>query len=365
MTSEILLDSPEAANQLDLECATRLVEACSHIERTELGLYDKLPGGTSLYAKYESEQPSGSFKARGAWVELNRLVESGHRHTVGASAGNHAVGMALAAKELGVDTTIFVPNTASQSRVDKIKAAGMDKQGKACARVAVADGGVDRALELARGSGLAVVEPFDDPDVISGQATVAQEALEQLDQAPDRVFLPCGGGGLTAGTLEALRACPNTRVTVVQLAGNDSAERSVEAEALQTASGVNSLTAGAAVSQIGQLPLEIMLANRQRLDFVTVTEVELGQVTWREANAWDASSSNVEACRYRSPEATALLSLAGAYKWASEHEQQNEIWLSLLSGSNVDQNAEDYLLETYLQNSQSLGAKACSAIRHS
>ena len=171
--------------------------------------------GAEVILKLENFQHTGSFKPRGALVKLARLDEAARRAgVVAASAGNHAQGVAYHAQRLGIPTTIVMPRGTPFTKVARTEALG--------ARVVTAGDGLagaqTRARELADTDGLHFVHPYDDPDIIAGQGTVA---LEMLADHPDLEVLvvPVGGGGLIAGMATAARALrPDMEVIGVQTA---------------------------------------------------------------------------------------------------------------------------------------------------
>lgn len=173
-------------------------------------------GGVKLWAKAEVLQPIGAFKIRGAWHRLTALSEAERaRGVVGVSSGNHAQGVAWAAKRLGIAATIVMPTDAPCAKIDATRALG--------AEVVLYNrpGGEDRdavAARLVAASGAALVHAFADPWVIEGQGSAGIEIAAQLGRAPTRIVACCGGGGLTAGL--AL-ACPDGAVVPVEPEGWD------------------------------------------------------------------------------------------------------------------------------------------------
>ncbi len=192
-----------------------------HVTRTPL-----LPvtiGGTRMWAKAECLQEGGSFKLRGATNRLLRLSpEERARGVVAFSSGNHAQGVAIAAGRLGVAATIVMPADAPEVKRAATRAAGaqiVDYDRRLESREAIAGA-------LARERGATLVPSFDDVDIIEGQGTAGVEIGEQLGQAPDRVLVCCGGGGLSAGIALAL---PGSRIVAVEPEGWDDMGRSLDA----------------------------------------------------------------------------------------------------------------------------------------
>ncbi|HEX8062732.1 MAG TPA: threonine/serine dehydratase [Allosphingosinicella sp.] len=181
--------------------------------------------GVRLRVKAECLQEGGSFKLRGATNRLLLLDEPERaRGVVAFSSGNHAQGVAIAARRLGIPATIVMPSDAPAVKREATLAAGAEIVG------------YDRATEsreeiagrLAEARGAALVPSFDDVDVIEGQGSVGVEISAQLGGPPDRVLVPCGGGGLSAGIALAL---PESRVVTVEPEGWDDMARSLEAGA--------------------------------------------------------------------------------------------------------------------------------------
>ena len=146
--------------------------------------------------KREDLQPVFSFKLRGAYNKLRQLsAEQRANGVIAASAGNHAQGLALAAKKMGVKATIVMPKTTPLIKVDAVRARG--------AKVVLIGDSYDaasaHAQKLVAEKGMVYIHPFDDPDVIAGQGTIGMEILRQLPGALDVIFIAVGGGGLCAG----------------------------------------------------------------------------------------------------------------------------------------------------------------------
>jgi threonine dehydratase len=202
-----------------VEAAAKRV--AGHVTRTPLLPLDWR--GKRVWIKAECLQLGGSFKLRGAYNRLLQLsAEERTRGVVAFSSGNHAQGVALAARALGVPATIVMPADAPAVKREATLAAG--------ARIVA----YDRATEsreligarLAAEQGAVLVPSFDDVGVIEGQGTAGAEIAEQLGAIPDRVIVPCGGGGLSAGIALAL---PGAEIVVVEPEGWDDMARSLQA----------------------------------------------------------------------------------------------------------------------------------------
>ena len=183
--------------------------------------------GVTIWCKAEMLQPIGAFKIRGAWHRLSDLNEDERgRGVVGVSSGNHAQGVAWAAKKLGIDATIVMPSNAPRMKLEATKALG--------AQVVLYDRATESREEVAAAliaqSNATLVHAFGDPWVIEGQGTAGIEITEQLQslgmKGPDLIVSCCGGGGLAAGL--AL-ACPDADIAIVEPEGWDDIIRSLEA----------------------------------------------------------------------------------------------------------------------------------------
>lgn len=209
--------------------------------------------GADVLLKREDLSPVRSYKLRGAWNAM-RKVRAAHpdqRHFVCASAGNHAQGMAFACRHFGVDGTVFMPVTTPQQKIDKTRAFGGDH-----VRIVLVGDYFDQTLAAAQRfcveQAAHFLAPFDDDDVIEGQASVAVEILDQLGSAPDLVILPVGGGGLAAGVTRYFHAeAPGTSFCFVEPAGGASLTAAVAAGEPVTLKRVDNFVDGAAVARIG------------------------------------------------------------------------------------------------------------------
>lgn len=169
--------------------------------------------GKSIMLKLENMQKTGSFKVRGALFKIHRLLERMNlKGVVTASSGNHAQGVAYAAKAFGVRAVIVMPETASPTKVNATKSYGAEVvlHGK------IYDDAYARALAIAFEKGYEFIHPFDDVEVIAGQGTVALEIVDEAG-CPDEVLIPVGGGGLASGVAVVIKnLCRNSRVVGVQ-----------------------------------------------------------------------------------------------------------------------------------------------------
>jgi threonine dehydratase len=177
--------------------------------------------GRTIFVKAESLQPMGAFKLRGGWWRLINLTEAERKNGVVAfSSGNHAQGVAWAAKRLGIAATIAMPSDAPKAKIAGTRELGADivfynRQTESREAIAAA---------LAEERGAVLVPSFDDPWVVEGQGSSGIEAAAQMGRQPTTVITPCGGGGLAAGLS---LACPDARIVIVEPANWDDMTRSL------------------------------------------------------------------------------------------------------------------------------------------
>ena len=205
--------------------------------------------GNQVLLKREDQQSVFSFKLRGAYNKMAHLpAEQLARGVICASAGNHAQGVALAARRLGCKAMIVMPVTTPRVKIDAVQALG----GEVVLHGDSYSDAYQRAVALEAEHGLTFVHPFDDPDVIAGQGTVAMEILRQHQGPIDAVFVAIGGGGLISGVAAYIKAVrPEIRVIGVQTADSDAMARSVAAGRRVALRDVGLFSDGTAVKQVG------------------------------------------------------------------------------------------------------------------
>lgn len=232
--------------------------------------------GAEIWLKREDLSPVRSYKLRGAYNAMRkvRTANPDQRHFVCASAGNHAQGVAFACQHFGVQGTIFMPVTTPQQKIDKTRAFGGDN-----VRIVLTGDYFDQTLAASQKfcaeEGAHFLSPFDDEDVIEGQASVAVEILDQLGSAPDLVILPVGGGGLSSGVTRYLRAeSPQTGFRFVEPKGGASLTAALVAHEPVTLKRIDNFVDGAAVARIGDRtfaalnwvnPAEVLIAPEDRI----------------------------------------------------------------------------------------------------
>ena len=205
--------------------------------------------GNPVLLKREDQQPVFSFKLRGAYNKMVHLTpEQLTRGVICASAGNHAQGVALSARKLGCRAVIVMPVTTPRLKVDAVAALG----GEVVLQGDSYSDAYDHALVLQRDQDLTFVHPFDDPDVIAGQGTIAMEILRQHQGPIDAVFVAIGGGGLISGVASYIKAVrPEIQVIGVQTRDSNAMQRTVQAGKRVQLNAVGLFSDGTAVKLVG------------------------------------------------------------------------------------------------------------------
>jgi len=210
--------------------------------------------GASVWLKREDLQVVRSYKVRGAYNLIAQLDEDSRaRGVVCASAGNHGQGLAYACAALGVKGKVFVPRPTPRQKRDRIAALGGDAVELVIAGDSYDDAAAAAAADAAL-TGATLAPAFDDPRTIAGQGTVLKEAFEQLDDVPDVVVIPVGGGGLLAGSLAWLRErYPRVRVVGVEPAGAAGMAAAIAAGGPVPLADLDGFVDGAAVRRVGDV----------------------------------------------------------------------------------------------------------------
>ncbi|MBR3879815.1 MAG: threonine ammonia-lyase [Clostridia bacterium] len=240
------------------------------VRKTALIESPKLNPECKLYLKTENLQVTGSFKVRGAGYKISQLTEEEKaRGVIACSAGNHAQGVALAARNYGIKSVICLPDGAPISKVEATKSYGAE----VVMVPGVYDDAYKRALELRDEMGYSFVHPFNDDDVIAGQGTIALEILEEL-QDIDAVVVPIGGGGLISGVAYTLKQLnPDIKVYGVQASGAPSMYNSIKHGKIERLESVSTIADGIAVKEPGDNTFKLI--SKYVDDVVTVTEGEI------------------------------------------------------------------------------------------
>ena len=272
--------------------------------------------GNDVYIKPENLQKTGAFKIRGAYNKIVKLDDDAKKKgLIASSAGNHAQGVAYAAKMLGVKATICMPAHTPLIKVDATKAHGAE----VVLHGEVYDEAYAKAVELQKSKGYTFVHPFDDEDVIEGQGTIALEILEELPNT-DVILVPIGGGGLIAGIACAAKQInPNVKIYGVEPEGAASALAAIHEDRVVTLAEANTIADGTAVKTIGNKTFEYI---KKYVDgIITVNDYEL----------MDSFLLLVEKHKMVA-EGSCILSLAGLKKLY----EKNKKVVSLISGGNID-----------------------------
>lgn len=226
--------------------------------------------GNQIYIKPENLQKTGAFKIRGAYNKINKLTEEEKkRGVIASSAGNHAQGVAYAARKLGIKAVIVMPKTTPLIKVQSTKKYGAE----VVLYGDVYDDAYQKAKELEAQEGYVFVHPFDDIDVLEGQGTIALEILEEMPDA-EVIVVPIGGGGLISGIAAAAKMIkPDIKIIGVEPSGAASATEALKKNKVVTLPEANTIADGTAVKRIGDLTFNCI---KQYVDeVVTVDDYEL------------------------------------------------------------------------------------------
>ena len=272
--------------------------------------------GNDVYIKPENLQKTGALKIRGAYNKIIKLDDDAKmKGLIASSAGNHAQGVAYAARKLGVKATICMPAHTPLIKVEATKAHGAE----VVLHGEVYDEAYAKAVELQKKEGYTFIHPFDDEDIIEGQGTIALEILEELPDT-DVILVPIGGGGLIAGIACAAKQInPNVKIYGVEPEGAASALAAIHEDQVVTLAEANTIADGTAVKTIGSKTFEYI---KKYVDgIITVNDYEL----------MDAFLLLVEKHKLVA-EGSGILSLAGLKKLY----EKNKKVVSLVSGGNID-----------------------------
>ena len=277
--------------------------------------------GNQVLLKREDTQPVFSFKLRGAYNKMAHLSEAQlKRGVICASAGNHAQGVALAARRMGCKAMIVMPVTTPRLKIDAVKSHGGDV-------VLHGDSYSDaygRALELQAEHGLTFVHPFDDPDVIAGQGTIAMEMLRQHQGPIDAVFVAIGGGGLISGVAAYIKAVrPEIKVIGVQTVDSDAMLRSVRAGKRVTLNDVGLFADGTAVKLVGEETFR--LARALVDDYVVV-----------DTDAACAAIKDVFQDTRSILEPSGALGVAAIKQYVATHRCKGQTFVAITCGANMN-----------------------------
>ncbi|HEY1461158.1 MAG TPA: threonine ammonia-lyase, biosynthetic [Casimicrobiaceae bacterium] len=277
--------------------------------------------GCRVLLKREDQQSVFSFKLRGAYNKMAHLSSAERaRGVVAASAGNHAQGVALAAQRLACKATIVMPVTTPSIKITAVEARG--------ARVVLHgdsySDAYEHALALQKKSGATFVHPYDDPDVIAGQGTIAVEILHQWQSPIDAVFVAIGGGGLISGIASYVkRVRPDIKVIGVQPVDSDAMARSLAAGRRVRLDHVGLFADGVAVKQVGKETFRIC---RELVDEIVLVDTD----------ATCAALKDVFEDTRAVLEPAGALSVAGLKAWQERHRVKDRTFVAVASGANMN-----------------------------
>ncbi|MFN7197114.1 MAG: threonine ammonia-lyase, biosynthetic, partial [Hylemonella sp.] len=271
--------------------------------------------------KREDQQPVFSFKLRGAYNKMAHLqADELRRGVICASAGNHAQGVALGAHRLGARAVIVMPVTTPQLKIDAVRALG----GEVVLHGDSYSDAYQHALALQKQEGLTFIHPFDDPDVIAGQGTVAMELLRQHQGPLDAVFVAIGGGGLISGVAAYIKAVrPEVKVIGVQTTDSCAMIQSVRVGQRVQLDDVGLFSDGTAVKLVGEETFRLTRALVD--DFVAVSTDELC-----------AAIKDVFVDTRSIVEPAGALAVAAIKQYVAQHKTRGQTYAAILSGANMN-----------------------------
>ena len=281
--------------------------------------------GNTVLLKREDQQPVRSFKLRGAYNKMAHLTPAQlEKGVICASAGNHAQGVALSASKLGTRAVIVMPTTTPQVKVDAVRGFG----GEVVLFGESYSDAYGHSLVLQKQQGLTFVHPFDDPDVIAGQGTVAMEMLRQMQtlggKKLDAVFVAIGGGGLISGVANYIKAVnPAIRVIGVQMNDSDAMIQSVAAKQRITLPDVGLFSDGTAVKLVGEETFRV--ASNLVDEFMTV-----------DTDAVCAAIKDVFVDTRSIVEPAGALAVAAIKQYVAQNKTQGETYAAILCGANMN-----------------------------
>ncbi|MEZ0232306.1 MAG: threonine ammonia-lyase, biosynthetic [Methylophilaceae bacterium] len=276
--------------------------------------------GNRVLLKREDMQPVFSFKLRGAYNKMANLsAQALERGVITASAGNHAQGVALAAKKIGCRAVIVMPTTTPQIKVDAVKSRG----GEAVLFGDSYTDAYDYALKLEKEEQLTFVHPFDDPDVIAGQGTIAKEILDEHPEPIEAIFCPVGGGGLIAGVAAYIKSVrPDIKIIGVEVNDANAMTLSLQKGERVTLDQVGLFADGKAVKLVGEETFRLCKAYVDEMILVN-------------NDAICAAIKDVFEDTRSILEPTGALALAGLKLYAKQHKLHDKTLIAVASGANM------------------------------
>ncbi len=278
--------------------------------------------GNDVFFKREDLQPVFSFKVRGAYNKIAHLSDTAaKRGVICASAGNHAQGVALAARRRGIPATIVMPQTTPQIKVQAV----IDLGGEAVLHGDDYDQAYEHAMTLTRERQLAFIHPFDDPDVIAGQGTIGMEILRQRSgEDIDAIFVAVGGGGLIAGVAAYVKYLfPKIRIIGVEPEDADAMSRSLQAGKRVTLDRVGIFADGVAVRRVGEEPFRLA---REYVD--EVLTVSTDEICAAIQDIFEDNRTIVEPA--------GALSVAGVKRYVAREQCRGRSFVAINCGANIN-----------------------------
>jgi threonine dehydratase len=310
----------DTTSYLDLIRNARVYDVA---ETTPLELASNLSArlGNSVLMKREDLQPVFSFKLRGAYNKIASLSEEQLGNgVICSSAGNHAQGVALAARRRGIRAVIVMPVTTPSIKTEAVSALG----GEVVLHGDAYDDAYAHALALSESEGLVFIHPFDDPLVIAGQGTIGKEILDQAEEDIDYLFVPVGGGGLIAGIAAWVRQVqPDIRIIGVEPDDSDAMRQSLADGAPVTLEHVGIFADGVAVRRVGD---ETFRLCRELVD--EIITVDTDQTCAAIRDIFEDTRSIVEPA--------GGLAVAGAKKYVAQHGLKDKTIVTISCGANVN-----------------------------
>ena len=272
--------------------------------------------GNKVFIKPENLQKTGSFKIRGAYNKISNLTDAERkRGVIASSAGNHAQGVAYAAKESGIKAVIVMPKSTPLIKVESTKQYGAE----VILHGDVYDDAYKKAKELEEKEGYVFVHPFNDEDVLDGQGTIALEILEELPET-DIILVPIGGGGLISGIACAAKILkPEIKIIGVEPEGAASAYEAIKENKVVELKEANTIADGTAVKKIGDLNFEYI--KKYVDEIITVSDYELMEAFLLLVEKHKIIAEN-----------SGILSVAATKKI----KEKNKKVVSVISGGNID-----------------------------
>jgi threonine dehydratase len=277
--------------------------------------------GNNVLSKREDLQSVFSFKLRGAYNKLVQVPKSDlNRGVICSSAGNHAQGVALAAKELGARAVIVMPLSTPAIKIEAVRSLG----GEIVLHGATYDDAYRKAVAVAKEQNLVFIHPFDDPDVIAGQGTIGMEIHRQHHGPINAIFVPVGGGGLISGIALYIKAlCPEIKIIGVEPEDSASMSAALKAGKPVTLSHVGIFADGVAVRRVGDETFRIC---KEHVDDIVL--VDNDEICAAIQDIFEDSRAIVEPA--------GALAVAGLKRYVAERQPRNETFVTVNCGANVN-----------------------------